>query len=179
MFFKVSALILALKTITVLAADTTSTAPTTTTHQVAPTSGPAQFDWDACQTFIVDQCVQGTENNPQVEVLHKVKIDQCDFFCNSIYQGNCTFYIQDLRQDICEIWNIESDAYANDCIKHEGPANPSLTPDGKFPTECTGLHHNNGKCNVRLFFCIQCRFRITILYYFRVTDRGTACLRAT
>ena len=85
MLFKASALILAFKALAVFGAG----------------------DWSDCQKFIVDQCVSGSSDNPQVEVLHKVTIDDCDYFCNTVYADKCKFYIQDLRQDICELWTVE------------------------------------------------------------------------
>lgn len=132
MFFKGSCLILSFLALVTFGADPT------------PSFKPGTLD--PCQEFLVDQCVKGTEDNPQVEVLHDVAIMDCDFFCNTVYASNCTFYIQDKKQNICEIWKIKNADYEKDCVKHEGPDTPALRIDGSEPLECTLRGH---KCNVR------------------------------
>ena len=70
---------------------------------------------------MVDQCFHPSQDSPQVEVLHNVTMDDCQFFCNEIYKENCTFFISDKRQNLCEIWTIAAKDYEKDCVKHEGP----------------------------------------------------------
>jgi len=74
-----------------------------------------------CTDYLVDQCFHPSQDSPQVEVLHNVTMDDCQFFCNEIYKDNCTFFISDKRQNLCEIWTIAAGDYEKDCVKHEGP----------------------------------------------------------
>jgi len=82
---------------------------------------PLTEDADDCQDFLVDQCSPAEDNDPQVEVVHNVDVNDCDFYCNTIYKDQCKFYIQDLKQKICELWKIEATEYRAKCTKHEGP----------------------------------------------------------
>jgi len=68
-------------------------------------------------------------------------MDECGFFCNTIYKDNCTFYIQDNKQRICEIWTMNFDTYEQGCTKHEGPKSPLWDPQVDSPTGC-----ENDKC---------------------------------
>merc|ERR1719495_2266164 len=42
-----------------------------------------------CSDFSVDQCKSGSAENPQVEVLHNTDVNNCAFFCNTIYADQC------------------------------------------------------------------------------------------
>ena len=97
---------------------------------------------DACREFLVDQCLSSS-GNPQVEVVHNVTMDECSFFCNTIYKDNCTFYIQDNKQRICEIWTMDFGTYEQGCTKHEGPKSPLWDPQVDSPTGC-----EDDKCKV-------------------------------
>ena len=70
-------------------------------------------------------------------------MDECSFFCNTIYKDNCTFYIQDNKQRICEIWTMDFGTYEQGCTKHEGPKSPLWDPQVDSPTGCEG-----DKCKV-------------------------------
>ena len=107
---------LGLQALVVLGASTTPAAKETT---------PAPKE-DSCRNFLSDQCFHPGANDPQIEILHNVTITDCQFFCQNVYSENCTFFIQDKRQNICEIWTIPEDEYEKDCVKAEGPVTPKI-----------------------------------------------------
>merc|ERR1719394_1860705 len=111
-------LMLGLQVLAVLGASTTR--KPTTPKPVSTTSPKPAGDID-CRDYLVDQCSHPSKDTPQVEVIHNVTMDNCQFFCNEIYSANCTFFISDMRQNICEIWTIKSEDYEAKCVKHEGP----------------------------------------------------------
>merc|ERR1719495_327602 len=112
MMFKVVVLALAVQVLGVVAPKPT-VKPT-----VAPTEAPAA---PTCSDFLVDQCAPAQADDPQVEVIHKTGIEECDWYCSVAYADKCKFFIQDLAQNICEIWKIEEVDYRAKCTKHEGP----------------------------------------------------------
>merc|ERR550517_2023962 len=107
-------LMLGLQVLAVLGASTTHKATT----KPATTPAPGGID---CTDYLVDQCSHPSKDTPQVEVIHNVTMNNCQFFCNDIYGANCTFFIADQRQNICDIWTIKPEDYEKDCVKHEGP----------------------------------------------------------
>ena len=111
-------LMLGLQVLAVLGASTTHKATTKPPSTTSPKPPAGDID---CTDYLVDQCSHPSTDTPQVEVIHNVTMDNCQFFCNNIYAANCTFFIADMRQNICEIWTIEADEYEGECVKHEGP----------------------------------------------------------
>jgi len=74
-----------------------------------------------CREFSVDQCSAPKDS---VGFEHSQNVTQCQNLCKEAYAENCTFFIQNLGQKICEIWTTRNEEYEETCIKHAGPDTP-------------------------------------------------------
>merc|ERR1712168_1096470 len=113
--------------------------PTSKTTPASQKSTPEPTD-DHCREFLVDECITSA-NNPQVELIHGVSIESCQFFCNTVYSHNCTFFIKDNKQDVCEIWSLPESEYETSCVKKEGPKLPAKGDSTceKAKDDCVGF----------------------------------------
>ena len=78
---------------------------------------------DSCREFIVDQCTE--DNSGLIEVLHNLEIDDCQFFCGTVY-SNCKFFTYDNKQGLCSLFSIKMVDYWATCSKHGGPSKPDI-----------------------------------------------------
>ena len=103
------------------------------------TKAPDDID---CTDYLFDQC-PNHDTPAEVEVLHLIGMEDCQYFCDVIYT-NCSFFISDLRQNLCEIWTIAPEDYETRCALHAGPMGKSGDLD-----KCK---HDRRDCNVSLTF---------------------------
>ena len=77
-----------------------------------------------CAGYSLDKCT--LEDNSIIETLKDVKEEDCQFYCNVIYSPECTFYIYDEQQVLCQLLNSQMSGYVSSCSKYAGPPNPSV-----------------------------------------------------
>ena len=83
-----------------------------------------QLKEQTCQDITVDKCFY--DDNGIIETLKDVDEASCQFYCNVIYGGQCTFFIYDHKQVICELFQEPFENYVNSCKKIGGPPSPSV-----------------------------------------------------
>ena len=62
-----------------------------------------------------------------LETVKDISEVNCQFYCNVIYGGKCTFFIYDRREVLCELINEPFENYINSCGKFGGPSSPSIS----------------------------------------------------
>ena len=87
-----------------------------------------------CAGYSIDKCT--LEDNSIIETLKDVGEDDCQFYCNVIYGQNCTFYIYDKKQVVCEVFRSEMKDYIDSCKKYGGPPDPSVAQCLSSHNEC-------------------------------------------
>ena len=99
-------ILLALKAVTILGDKNTKT--------------PDDID---CTNYLFDQCDLPSYDTPGVEdIIHNMTgMDNCKFFCESIFADKCTFFVSHLRRNTCEIWTIDPEDYETRCALRAGP----------------------------------------------------------
>ena len=90
-----------------------------------------------CQDFTVDKCEY--DDGGLLETIKDISEDDCQFFCNSIYTGICTFFIFDRQQIICELLQQPFGNYINSCQKVAGPPEPLVSSCRESEDECKVL----------------------------------------
>ena len=95
-----------------------------------------QTDLPTCNDFTIDTC--HIEDGAIIETVKDVTEADCQFFCHNIYFPNCTFFIFDKKQHLCEIINEPFENYVQSCKKYGGPKSPSIS-------EC---YDSNDECKV-------------------------------
>ena len=96
-----------------------------------------------CTDYLFDQCPT-TNDTPEVEVLHLGGMEDCQNYCDNIYLANCTFFVSDLKQNLCEIWTIAPEVYETRCALHAGPVGKS--------GDLAKCKDNRRDCNVSFYF---------------------------
>jgi len=122
---------------------------------------------DACGQFTLGECYKGSSSdefpfetyNPE----NSTDGSKCKFFCETIYQSTCQFYIFDRRLNQCQFWNVDKDTYLNTCNLKGGP---KLTTEEA--TKC-----KNNECFK--FTNEECIYEGSVLETFRFIDDMETC----
>ena len=97
-----------------------------------------------CVGYSVDKCA--VEDGALIETIKDIDEEDCQFYCNVIYGQNCTFYIYDKKQVVCEVFRSEMKDYIDSCKKYGGPPDPSvaqcLSSHNECKVCCKTLHWN-------------------------------------
>ena len=93
-------------------------------------------DVTTCQDFTIDTC--HIDEGAILETVKDVSEADCQFFCHDIYFPNCTFFIFDKKQHLCEIISEPLENFVDSCKKYAGPKTPSIS-------EC---YDSNDECKV-------------------------------
>ena len=99
-----------------------------------------QIKEQTCQDITIDKCFY--DDDGLIETLKDVDEASCQFYCNVIYAGQCTFFIYDHKQVICELLQEPFGNYADSCRKIGGPPSPSVD----------SCKDSNDPCKVCSFF---------------------------
>ena len=87
-----------------------------------------------CVGYSVDKCA--VEDGALIETIKDIDEENCQFYCNVIYGQNCTFYIYDKKQVVCEVFRSEMKDYIDSCKKYGGPPDPSVAQCLSSHNEC-------------------------------------------
>jgi len=133
---------------------------------IAPTVAPAV---SACAKFTSGECYKGQPDNPEFPFetynpQNSQDGSECKFFCETIYQKICQFYIFDRRLNQCQFWNVDKDKYLSTCNLHGGPKNT----DKK--TDCIDKKNDCVK-----FTNEECIYEGSVLETFRFIETEETC----
>ena len=104
-----------------------------------------------CVGYSVDKCA--VEDDALIETIKDIDEENCQFYCNVIYGQNCTFYIYDKKQVVCEVFRSEMKDYIDSCKKYGGPPDPSVA-------QCLSSHNECKVCCKTLHWNTRNRFII-------------------
>jgi len=141
------------------------------TAYAAPSVGDVTVD--ACAKFTVGDCYKNKTTSDEFpfetfKPEHTTDGSECQEFCDIIYKKFCKFYIYDRRQNLCTLWNVDSDKYLNTCKLHGGPK--STKQDA---CETKAKDPKNPKCID--FTNEMCIYEGQILETFRYIDDESTC----
>ena len=102
-----------------------------------------RLDFATCNDFTIDKC--HIDDGAIIETVKDVSEADCQFFCHTIYSPNCTFFIFDKKQHLCEIISEPFENYVDSCQKYAGPKTPNIT-------EC---YESNDECKVSNYLIIK------------------------
>ena len=57
-------------------------------------------------------------------------------YCSGVYEGQCTFFIYDRKQSLCELFDAEVEDYAGSCNRLGGTPSPNLASCQDSDDEC-------------------------------------------
>ena len=60
----------------------------------------------------------------------------CQLYCSGVYEGQCTFFIYDRKQSLCELFDSEVEDFAGSCNRLGGTPSPSLASCQDSDDEC-------------------------------------------
>ena len=93
-----------------------------------------------CNDFTIDKC--RIDPGSLLETVKDISDVNCQFYCNVIYEGRCTFFIYDRREVLCELVNEPFENYINTCGKFGGPSNPSMSECSDSDDKCKVIMNN-------------------------------------
>ena len=93
-----------------------------------------QLEFATCNDFTIDTC--HIDDGAIIETVKDVSEADCQFFCHTIYFANCTFFIFDKKQRLCEIISEPFGSYVDSCKKYAGPVTPNITECYESNEEC-------------------------------------------
>ena len=98
-----------------------------------------------CNNYTMDNCE--LDNDAIIKAVEDISESDCQYHCNTIYRGNCTFFIFDRQQNVCLLVQEELDHYVNSCTKIAGPGHPSLQECHELQDDCKVAVFRDIKCN--------------------------------
>ena len=77
-----------------------------------------------CKDFAYDECKEVKDQT--FESVHNITVEDCQFYCNTIYDGTCKYFYHDNKQKICLLLNTTGENLWTDCNKASGPKTPDV-----------------------------------------------------
>merc|ERR1711962_1734665 len=93
-----------------------------------------------CQDITLDSCV----GDPPFQTLKLASEENCQQYCSQVFPDVCTFFIYDRQQDICQLYDYDSQAYADSCALIAATPTPALAECVASDEEC--LKFTEGYC---------------------------------
>ena len=87
-----------------------------------------------CNNYTVDKCK--LDDHAILETIKDISIYDCQNYCHNIYTRNCTFFIFDNQQIVCQLVKEEIHQYVNSCRTIAGPVNPSIQECKELKDDC-------------------------------------------
>ena len=78
-----------------------------------------------CAGFTLTNCP--TDEDAIIDTIHGISEEDCQFFCNEIYTGDCKFFIYDRFDYECQMIQEPFEHFSDSCEKVGGPVEPSLS----------------------------------------------------
>ena len=69
---------------------------------------------ESCRDLTYGDCEDGVSGAP-FETLKDLDEENCQLFCNQIFEGTCKFYILDRKHTTCELYDYEPNQYVATC----------------------------------------------------------------
>ena len=85
-----------------------------------------------CQDITLDSCV----GDPPFQTLKLASEENCQQYCSQVFPDVCTFFIYDRQQDICQLYDYDSQAYADSCALIAATPTPALAECVASDEEC-------------------------------------------
>ena len=85
-----------------------------------------------CQDITLDYCI----GNPPFQTLKLSSEENCQEFCSQGFTNVCTFFIHDRQQDLCQLFDYDSQEYADSCALIAATPTPTLTECQESDDEC-------------------------------------------
>ena len=106
-----------------------------------------------CAGYSIDKCA--LPDNSIIETLKDVGEDDCQFYCNVIYSPDCTFYIYDKQQVLCQLLNSPMNGYVSSCSKYAGPPTPSVAKCLSSTDACKVFRFYNLKSDITIDYSLD------------------------
>ena len=90
-----------------------------------------------CNDYTFDKCEFNSD--AVIETLSASQPDDCQFYCDVLYNNTCTFFIHDNQQHTCTLLTEELETYINTCRKIGGPLIPSIYDCKRLQDPCKVL----------------------------------------
>ena len=103
-----------------------------------------------CAGYSIDKCA--LPDDSIIETLKDVGEDDCQFYCNVIYSPDCTFYIYDKQQVLCQLLNSPMNGYVSSCSKYAGPPTPSVAKCLSSTDACKVFRYYNFKSDITIYY---------------------------
>ena len=77
-----------------------------------------------CKDFAYDECQEVKDST--IEAIHNVTVEDCQFFCSTIYKDACKYFYHDNKQNLCSLLSTDGDELWQSCNKFSGPKEPKV-----------------------------------------------------
>ena len=91
-----------------------------------------------CNDITFDYC--GTDQTIPFETFTDQGEVICQQICREVYAGRCIFFIYNREDELCELYDIDEQIYADSCKRITGTPQPSLAECKESNDPCTVRH---------------------------------------
>ena len=92
-----------------------------------------------CNDYTFDKCE--FDGDAVIETLSASEPDDCQFFCDVLYNNTCKSFIHDFQQHMCTLLTEDLELYINTCRKIGGPLSPSIHDCKQLQDPCKVLFY--------------------------------------
>ena len=85
-----------------------------------------------CLDITLDSCI----GDPPFQSLKLASEENCQQYCRQVFPNVCTFFIYDRQQGNCQLFDYDSQEYANSCALIAATPTPSLVECAKSDETC-------------------------------------------